>query len=61
MLGTTADNDLIDRITIEIGLDARLGEQLRAIEHVISVPRDRWHPKIAATLDQQDQQGAEAL
>jgi hypothetical protein len=54
MLGQTADNGLIDRTLIEVGLDSEIEPKLRRIEHIVSWSRDRWHPKIAECLNQRD-------
>jgi hypothetical protein len=39
MLGTAADNGLVDRLLIEIGLDPRIESRLRSIEDIINWPR----------------------
>jgi len=51
MLGHTADNGLVDRTLIELGLDSGIDPKLRCIEHIVSWSRDRWHPKIAEYLN----------
>ena len=54
MLGQTADNGLVDRTLIELGLDSEIQPKLRRIEHIVNWSRDRWHPKIGAYLNQHD-------
>lgn len=54
MLGHTADNGLVDRTLIELGLDSGIDPKLRCIEHIVSWSRDRWHPKIAEYLNKHD-------
>lgn len=54
MLGQTADNGLVDRTLIELGLDADIEPKLRRIEHIVYWSRDRWHPKIAECLNKSD-------
>jgi eukaryotic-like serine/threonine-protein kinase len=54
MLGQTADNGLVDRTLIEIGLDSAIESKLRTIEEIVSWSRDHWHPKIAEHLNAQD-------
>jgi hypothetical protein len=51
LLDQAADNDLVDRFLIELGLDSRLRSKLERIEMIIGWPRQRWHPKIVACLD----------
>jgi serine/threonine protein kinase len=51
MLGQTADNGLVDRTLIELGLDSDIEPKLRRIEHIVNWSRDRWHPKIAEYLN----------
>jgi len=53
MLGQAADNGLVDRLLIEMGLDERLERKLLTIEKVIYWPRARWHTRIAAVLSRQ--------
>jgi len=50
MLGATADNGLVDRILIEIGLEPNIESKLRRVEEVIRWPRGQWHPEIAKYL-----------
>ena len=50
MLGQTADNGLIDRMLIELGLDSDIERKLKRIEDIVHWSRDRWHPKIADYL-----------
>jgi len=59
LLDHAADNDLIDRFLIELGLNSGLRSKLERIEEVISWPRERWHPKIAAYLNQANVDNAE--
>jgi eukaryotic-like serine/threonine-protein kinase len=54
MLSPAADNGLVDRIMIEIGLEPRMEGGLRRIEDVVHWARDRWHPKLAALLNERD-------
>ena len=54
MLGQTADNGLVDRTLIELGLDSDIEPKLRRIEHIVSWSRDRWHPKIAEYLNKHE-------
>jgi len=51
LLAQTADNGLVDRFLIELGLDSAVRIKLEKIEDIVSWPRDRWHPKIAAYLN----------
>ncbi len=51
MLGTVADNGLVDRMLIELELEEGLVLQLQKIESVVNWQRDRWHPKIAEFLN----------
>lgn len=50
MLGATADNGLVDRILIEVGLEPSIESKLRSIEKIIRWPRSQWHPEIAKHL-----------
>jgi hypothetical protein len=50
MLSPAADNGLVDRMLIEMELDARVAHGLLRIEGVVFWPRDRWHPKLAEYL-----------
>jgi serine/threonine protein kinase len=59
MLGQTADNGLVDRTLIELGLDSDIEPKLRRIEYIVSWSRDRWHPKIAEYLDKHDSKEAD--
>lgn len=54
MLGPAADNGLVDRIMIEVGLDPGIERGLRRIEDIVSWARDRWHPKLAALFNERD-------
>jgi hypothetical protein len=54
MLGSTADNGLVDRILIEVTLDARLESQLRDIEKIIHWRRNNWHERIAVFLNSRE-------
>jgi eukaryotic-like serine/threonine-protein kinase len=54
MLAPAAENGLVDRILIEIGLDRGIEERLRRIEEIVSWSRDRWHPKLATLLSERD-------
>jgi hypothetical protein len=54
MLSSTADNGLVDRILIEIGLNPNIGEELRTIERLIAWRRSDWHERIAQFLNTQD-------
>lgn len=54
MLGQTADNGLVDRTLIELGLDSDIEPKLRRIEYIVNWSRDRWHPKIAEYLSKHD-------
>jgi len=60
MLGPLADNGLVDRILIELGLDSGIEPKLRRIEYTVRWARDRWHPKIADYLNGHDNAGAPA-
>jgi hypothetical protein len=51
MLGTAADNGLVDRMVIEIGMDSNLERHLRTIEHIVHWPRSHWHDGIAKFLN----------
>lgn len=55
MLGQTAENGLVDRTLIELGLDDDIGPKLRRIEDIVRWSRDRWHPKIAEYLTKHDE------
>ena len=55
MIGQNADNDLVDRMLIEIEIDPAIENKIRAIKHVISVTRNRWHSKLGAFLDSRDE------
>ena len=54
MVSPAADNGLVDRVLIEIGLEPRIERQLRRIEEVVFWARDRWHPKLATLLNEHD-------
>ena len=54
MLGTAADNGLVDRILIEMGLDPNLESKLRRIERTIKWPRSHWHGQIGRFLIAKD-------
>lgn len=54
MLGTAADNGLVDRLIIEMGLDSKIEFRLRRIEAVINWPRTHWHERIARFLNSSD-------
>ena len=51
MLGTAADDGLVDRIIIEITLDTSLASNLKKIETRIHWSRKNWHEKIADYLN----------
>jgi hypothetical protein len=55
MLGTAADNGLVDRIIIEMGLDSKIEYRLRRIEEIIHWPRSNWHERIVRFLNLKDQ------
>jgi len=59
MLGQTADNGLVDRTLIELGLDSDIEPKLRRVEHIVHWSRDRWHPKIAEYLNEHESAKAE--
>ena len=61
MLGQAADNGLVDRLLIELGLDPTIEPKLRRIEEIVHWARDRWHAKIADHLNQQDNARASAV
>ncbi|OPY72635.1 MAG: Serine/threonine-protein kinase AfsK [Syntrophorhabdus sp. PtaU1.Bin058] len=52
MLGTAADNGLVDRLLIEISLDPTIENRLRQIESIIHWPREHWHERIANFLEE---------
>lgn len=54
MLGTAADNGLVDRLIIEMGLDADIQYKLRRIETIIHWHRSHWHERIAKRLSEQE-------
>jgi len=54
MLGQTAENGLVDRTLIELGLDSDIEPKLRRIEQIVRWSRDRWHPKIAEYLNKHE-------
>lgn len=54
MLGQTAENGLVDRMLIELGLDSDIEPKLRRIEDIVSWSRDRWHPKVAEYLNKHE-------
>lgn len=56
MLGPAADNGLVDRILIEMGLDYRIEQKLRRIESVVRWARNKWHEKVANFLTQRDRE-----
>ena len=51
MLGLAADNDLVDRILIELNLDCTIEPKLRRIEEIIHWERNKWHAKVANYLN----------
>jgi hypothetical protein len=55
MLGPAADNGLMDRMLIEMGMNPGIEIKLRRVEHVVAWGRDRWHAKIAAFLSREDE------
>lgn len=56
MLSPAADNGLVDRILIEMGLDTEIERRLRRIEGAIHWTRDRWHAKVGAFLGERDKE-----
>lgn len=54
MLGATADNGLVDRMLIEIGLEPLIESKLRTVERVINWRRGQWHPEIAKYLSRKE-------
>jgi hypothetical protein len=54
MLRTAADNGLVDRVLIEMGLEHSLERKLRRIEEVINWPRRNWHERVATWLTERN-------
>jgi len=54
MLGAAADNGLIDRILIEIGLEPLIVSHLKRIERTVQWQRGMWNEKLAADLNARD-------
>lgn len=54
MLGVTAENGLVDRILIEIGIDHLIEGKLRRIEEIINWPRINWHEKLRNFMNKKD-------
>jgi len=54
MLGTAADNGLVDRILIETRMDGTIESKFRKIEQIIHWPRPHWHGQIAKFLNAKD-------
>ncbi len=51
MLGSTADDGLVERLLLEARNQSEVMSDLLDIERTIGLERQRWHPAVGTALD----------